>query len=342
MKKQLFAIGLASLLTLPSVVFAEATWYGAFRGIVHSAGWSYHDVQVDNGSRWGVKGSNEVSEGLTAVYQFEESIDLTSATVNDGNRLSYLGLSGGFGSITMGRIWGAAYNHVGALTDAGVWSGNSGLTDARISNAVSYAAATGPVSFQVDLVMEANKKTKAAPGLNTAGDDVEVAPVSYGNVQDRSVDASRFGLSVDTGFATVAIAGKNMATADEMTGEKNGDKKLTSFGFSAPVGGFTVAAGWHSLKMDNNTGDDTKDKQTQFNFRGPLGDTGMSFSVNVADIDKGDKTDVAHGSTPWNVHVAKSLGGGASVAFEYIDHDHDDSHMDAEKSESVVQLLVNF
>ena len=297
----------------------------------------------DNGSRWGVKGSNEVSEGLTAVYQFEESMDLSSATVNDGNRLSYIGLSGGFGSITMGRIWSATYNHVGALTDYGVWSGNAGLTTGRISNAVSYAAATGPVSFQVDLVMEPNKMTDAAPGLSDAEDpQVEVTPKSYGNVQDRSVDASRFGLSVDTGFATVAIAGKNMATADEMTGEKNGDKKLTSFGFSAPVGGFTVAAGWHSLKTDMNTGNDAKDKQTQFNFRGPLGDTGMSFSVNVADIDKGDKTDVAHGSTPWNVHVAKGLGGGASVAFEYIDHDHDDSHMKAKKSESVLQLRVDF
>ncbi len=324
MKKQLIAIGLASLLTLPSVVFAEATWYGSFRGIVHSQ--DGHTTTKDNGSRWGVKGSSEVSEGLTAVYQFEESIDVTSATVKDGNRLSYLGLSGGFGSITMGRIWGAAYNHVGALTDAGVWSGNAGLTSARISNAVSYAAATGPVSFQVDLVMEPNK----------------MADSKYQNVKDRSVDASRFGLSVDTGFATVAVAGKNMATADEDTGEKNGDKKLTSFGFSAPVGGFTVAAGWHSLKTDMNAGADSKDKQTQFNFRGPLGDTGMSFSVNVADIDKGDKMDVAHGSNPWNVHVAKGLGGGASVAFEYIDHDHDNSHAGAAKSESVVQLRVDF
>ena len=300
----------------------------------------------DNGSRWGVKGSNEVSEGLTAVYQFEESIDLSSATVNDGDRLSYVGLSGGFGSITMGRIWSATYNHVGALTDYGVWSGNAGLTTGRISNAVSYAATTGPVSFQVDLVMEPNKTTAAAPGLNADGNAVEFTPKSYDNVQDRSVDASRFGLSADTGFATVAFAGKNMATADKMTGKKNGNKKLTAFGFSAPVGGFTVAAGWHSVNNEMDDADDTKDKRTQFNVRGPLGDTGMSFSVNFADVDTAGKNmHPADGSNPWNMHVAKSLGGGASVALEHIDHDHNkelEDHAKYAKSETVLQLRVDF
>ena len=83
---------------------------------------------------------------------------------------------------------------------------------------------------------------------------------------------------------------------------------------------------------------DMKDKQTQFSLTGPLGDTGMSFGVNFADVDKGDDTDAADGSNPWNVHVARSLGGGASVAFEYIDADTgaDDD------SETVVQLRVDF
>ena len=302
-----------------------------------------HTTMKSNGSRWGVKGSSEVSEGLTAVYLYEEALNLSTASLSEGNRLSYIGLSGGFGTITMGRIWSATYNHTGVLTDNGVWSGNNGLTTGRVSNAVSYAAATGPVSFQIDLVMEPNKTTDAALGLNAAEDQFAVTPKSYGNVQDRSVDMTQFGLSVDTGFATVALAGKSMATADKMSGEKNGDKKLTSLAFSAPVGGFTIAAGWHSLKTDMEAaGADVKDDQTQFSLTGPIGDTGMTFGLNVADIEKGDKMDVAHGTTPWNVHVAKSLGGGASVAFEHIDHDHDDSHAKAAKSESVVQLRVDF
>ena len=34
-----------------------------------------------------------------------------------GGRLAYAGLTGSFGSITLGQIWSAAYNHAGAITD---------------------------------------------------------------------------------------------------------------------------------------------------------------------------------------------------------------------------------
>ena len=69
--------------------------YGSFRGIVHSQGGE--TSMQSNGSRWGVKGSSEVSEGLTAVYRYEAALDLSSASLgeNGAGRLSSLGLSGG-------------------------------------------------------------------------------------------------------------------------------------------------------------------------------------------------------------------------------------------------------
>ena len=305
-----------------------------------------HTTMKSNGSRWGVKGSSEVSEGLSAVYLYEENLDLGTATLGDGNRLSYVGLSGGFGSITMGQVWSATYNHPGVLTDNGIWSGNSGLTTGRTNNTVSYAAATGPISFQVDMQMDPK-----------------------GAVADRSVDMSQIGMSIDTGFATVALGAKSKATADRTSKEKNGSKKLTSIAFSVPVGGFTVAAGWHQLKtkMDAQAlvravvaqpgkvdaaakpateAVDNKDQQTQFSITGGLGDTGMTFGLNFADVDKAGKDmHPADGSNPWNFHVARSLGGGASVALEYINHDHNDdlkSHDDFAENETVLQLRVDF
>ena len=61
---------------------------------------------MSNGSRWGVKGSSEVSEGLTAVYRYEAALDLSlRPTLGEkgAGRLSYVGLSGGFGTVTLGR-----------------------------------------------------------------------------------------------------------------------------------------------------------------------------------------------------------------------------------------------
>ena len=93
--------------------------YGSFRGIIHNQG---GETSMNNSyTRWGFKGSNEVSEGLTANYRYEENLNLGTTTLADGNnRLSYVGLTGGFGTVTLGRINSAAYNHVGVLTDRGI------------------------------------------------------------------------------------------------------------------------------------------------------------------------------------------------------------------------------
>ena len=369
---------------------------------------------MSNGSRWGVKGSSEVSEGLTAVYRYEENLNLANATLGAGNRLSSVGLSGGFGTVTLGRIWSASYNHVGVLTDNGVWSGNNNSPTLRTSSNLSYSASTGPISFQLD----------AGMGAGTG----------------RSLDMAQLGMSFDTGAANVGMA---------FTSNKNAEQKVrtSAFGVSVPVGGLTLAGSWMETKTtrfatdgmkgdpgsparcamerwangmidskgeavpkypetddpakmpikleektkykpikapDINTGkyvcpdpsagdnditlngtdykhivivpkfqdavastaamDPTeettgKDKQMRFSVTGPLGDTGMSFAVNVHN--NPDKKGV--GENPWNIHVSKSLGGGARLAFEYIDND-DNEDDDGKKiaNEALVHLQVDF
>ena len=145
-------------LSVPSVVFAEATWYGSLRGGLESnSGGDLRFYDDAGGSRWGIRGSNEVSDGLTAVYQFEHSISTTNAGL-PGGRLAYAGLSGGFGSLTLGQIWSASYNHVGAITDKSFYLGNS-TTSYRHGNVLSYAFSSGPVGFQLDLISDGDMST---------------------------------------------------------------------------------------------------------------------------------------------------------------------------------------
>ena len=88
MKKLLITVCLSGLLSVPSVVLgaemAGASLYGSFRtGLVFGGG---EDTAVANfGSRWGIKGSHEVSEGLTASYKYEGTIDTTNAEFGGGN-----------------------------------------------------------------------------------------------------------------------------------------------------------------------------------------------------------------------------------------------------------------
>ena len=85
----------------------------------------------------------------------------------------------------MGRVWSASFNHVGAITDGSWFYGNS-HTSYHVNNALSYAASVGPVSMQIDALMDRNQDT------------------------DSAVDSVEFGLSVDLGdIGKVGLAHQN-------------------------------------------------------------------------------------------------------------------------------------
>ena len=126
-----------------------------------------------------------MSEGLMAVYQFESKVSTADAS-QPGGRLAYAGVSGGFGTITLGQIWNAAYNHVGAITDGSWFYGNAHM-DYRHGNALSYATSVGPVSMQLDAILDGKMNT------------------------DSAVDKVEFGMTVDLGdIGKVALAHTNM------------------------------------------------------------------------------------------------------------------------------------
>ncbi len=139
---------------------------------------SGQDAEFDDlGSRWGVKGSNEVSEGLSAVYQYEVDIDQPE---QGGNRLAYAGLSGGFGRVLLGKFTSATNAHNGFARDPSIWLGASG-TDNKLTNGISYGASTGPASFQVDAYLN--------PDADTGG----------------GIDQAMFGASFDMGFGKIGV-----------------------------------------------------------------------------------------------------------------------------------------
>ena len=243
MKKKLLALALAGLLTAPSVVLAQATWYGSFRaGILSSSG---ETTLHSPASRWGVKGSNEISDGLSAVYRFEHKLDATTASLNDGGRLSFVGLSGGFGTLTMGQVWGAEYNSTGAITDNSYFHGNS-YGSYRVGNAVSYAISTGPVSLQLDAIMSDKPK---------------------------SIDRMLFGASAGFGAGKVAVSYDSNSDNDNQTKTTN-----TTFAGEVSFGSMRAYVGQATKKPDGGN----KERTIMGGVGGSLGDTGMGFLMQAA------------------------------------------------------------
>ena len=202
-------------LSVPSVIFAAdddgASWYGSLRGGVQFK--SGEDAQYyDGSSRWGIKGSNEVSEGLTAVYRFETNIDNKADQAGNG-RLNYVGLSGGFGSFTLGNFWSASYNHAGVIRDFPNWH-TSGDTSGRLQNALSYAFSSGAISLQIDAVMDGKRETGGAVdqvefGMTAALGDYGKLALGYTEHKDEKstetlkLESSTVGDNADTGLVTL-------------------------------------------------------------------------------------------------------------------------------------------
>ena len=300
MKKLLTIVCLSGLLSVPSVVLgaemAGPSLYGSFRtGLTFGSG----DASVgDFTSRWGFKGSHEVAEGLTASYKYESRMDTTSATSaghrhdgTGGGRLSYISLSGGFGTVSLGQIWSASGIHYGFAVDPSYVNGVFGGVDYvgganyRNANSVSYSSSAGDVSFQIDKVTGDAEKIEL--GASATLGPVGVGLGYWGNDND---DASFTGVAVSTGAAGVNL---------------------------------TVGLGSSKDAMGAET------KTNILHVGGSLGDSGLSYAVQVAnsDQDAGDQNLIV---------VTNSLGSGASLIFEHL------SHGDDTESSSLIGLKVDF
>ena len=85
--KKTYSLGVRGQLSVPSAVLgaemAGPNLYGSFRAALS---FGSGDVElVDGTSRWGFKGSYEVSEGLTASYKYESKFNITNAESSGGN-----------------------------------------------------------------------------------------------------------------------------------------------------------------------------------------------------------------------------------------------------------------
>ena len=208
-------------LSVPSVIFADAVWYGSVRGGVQTGGGADDPKYSSFGSRWGIKGSSEVSEGLTSVYKFETRVGQGDASQNT-NQL-YVGLSGGFGSITLGKQSSAAYNHSGAIRDISNWHSHGDTTGSRISNALSYSYAAESFSMQVAAIMDGDTDTdgaidRAEFGMTVGLGDIGKVAIGYEKQEDSMKPGMAVMGAMHNAINSKTTAGLTFTAADGIKG----------------------------------------------------------------------------------------------------------------------------
>lgn len=138
------AIAMASL--VPAISFAEPTVYGKLNVTfepVTNIGDDSHTTLVDNSSRIGVKGSEELSEGISAIYVVEFSTSIDGDGSAAGRRNIYAGVKGDFGQVIAGKFDSPTKASQGKIDQFGDLRGDIAFmltdSDQRVGNAVMYS-----------------------------------------------------------------------------------------------------------------------------------------------------------------------------------------------------------
>ena len=152
----------SALLAANAHAQSSVTLYGVIdEGIdyVNNSGghslWRMRDGTYDGvyGSRWGLKGSEDLGGGLSAIFKLESGFSTENGQSRQGGRLfgrqAYVGLSDTrFGTVTLGRQYDSVVDYLQPLSAPGqlagplVHAGDIDNTDNsfRVDNSVKYAS----------------------------------------------------------------------------------------------------------------------------------------------------------------------------------------------------------
>lgn len=156
MKKSLIALAVAGAFAAPAfAATSNVDVYGVMNIAIEDTNVKGVDMDVvDNFSRIGFKGTEDLGGGMKAVWQIEQQINSTSANNTAfggaGLRNTFVGLTGGFGTAVIGRHDTPYKISTGRLDIFGDTIGDynlgrldgvqliTGAHDARASNAIAY------------------------------------------------------------------------------------------------------------------------------------------------------------------------------------------------------------
>ena len=261
-----------SLAALPAAAQSNVTFYGAVDAFVgYAKGDRAHDWVVDSGglepSRFGFHGTEDLGNGLKAVFRLEQGFAVDTGTVVPPNgttglafsRQALVGLQGAMGTLTLGRqhtpgywmsllrydaMMGGPFSPVTALAAQGGMSIVS-TGPGRANNSVNYNlpkfggfTASVMYGFGLESVVNENAGHFAGLSLNYANGPLSVGYVFHrldtstaaAPIVDRAQREHMVGASYDFGAAKV------IASYQTLDGDVAAEGRLWSLGARIPVG----------------------------------------------------------------------------------------------------------
>ncbi|MDX5444511.1 MAG: porin [Zoogloeaceae bacterium] len=161
MQKKLIALAVAGLVSAPAFAQSNVQIYGVVdAGVVRGKADNNKFNGVQSGllsaSRIGFRGTEDLGNGLKAVFTLEYGINTDTGDGITGARQSFVGLQGGFGFVGLGRQYSPGHNISGLMDPFGGSAAYSPYTllstaagssivnggNGRINNSISYKSPT--------------------------------------------------------------------------------------------------------------------------------------------------------------------------------------------------------
>jgi len=261
MKKTLVAVAAMAAVT---GAMADATIYGVIDQTYNTAKTTLSGSVISNKTGFGayqmgqsllgVKGSEDLGNGMKASYLYEFGLQ-TETTAAPTNRQSFVGLSGGFGSIRIGKQYSQAFNNSAAADPLGATGSPGALYLAAMTG---YNGTEAPLrqdrGIQYDL-------PSFVPGLNVTLTKVlgnaNSAPTNSSSTTETNNIKTGDGTGVAISYAsgpfyagyttdTVTNTGINFGTNDDSIAQ-------TSIAAAVPATSNTIVAASATNKNKINT-----------------------------------------------------------------------------------------
>ncbi|CDS51353.1 Outer membrane protein (porin) [Polaromonas sp. CG9_12] len=293
MKKSLIAL---AVLAASGAAMAQSSvtlygiadaWVGSSETQVNGVGQRQTVVNTSgvNGSRWGLKGSEDLGGGMKAIFTLESGFSLdTGASAQNGalfGRQAYVGLQSGFGTVSLGRQYSAYDNLQGAVNNnydaftfnarTGAGPNNvaaNGVQDytSRVSNSIAYASPSfSGFSGAVVYGFGENKNaTTATPANFGDARDIASVHIKYANgpilvgyaYQQDELNVATLGGTKNKNKYNLLGGSYDFGVA-KLTGSYNTAKNNTysdkegQIGVSVPFGAAAISAGYARSKSES-------------------------------------------------------------------------------------------
>ncbi len=319
MNKKILAAAIAASIAAPMAVAADVTVYGKMHVSVDATDASANNTKVQDNwevtsraSRLGFKGSEDLGNGMKANFQIETQVDVTDGTgIASGQRNTWMGLSGDFGEVRVGRhdtpakvaFYASGIEMLGdSVIDANrtIDDGNNGVKmfeEVRANNAIAY------ISPKMSGLQFAAAMVPGEDAGTAVGDDDGIADSYslggwYGNG----------GLKLSAGYETLA-------------GGAAPDQDMWQLGGSYGMGDFTLAAMYQDVSDYKNVRG--QDKETWM----VAGSFSMGNNKLIANYGNGE---VTNGTTTadadtWGLALQHKMSKRTSAYAAYVDASGDET-----------------